>query len=172
MNRGSQGGVDRVAQGDLHRFVVLVQGVVCYGHGDGFSRVTRCEGQGAAGQGVIGARARGRPARNGVVHGHRLTRRRVQRYCQLRRGAVFVSIGDSRVEGHLRCRVVILDCAGVSGDTSQGDIGRVAQGDLHRLLRLVQGIVVHGYRDGFRRISRCVGQGAAGQGVVGAGTGG
>ena len=44
---GAQGGVVWTAQGDLDRFVILVQPVILHRHGDGLTGVSRAEGQGA-----------------------------------------------------------------------------------------------------------------------------
>ena len=78
MRRGSQGGVDRIAQGDLHRLVVLVQGIVGHGHGDVFGGVPGNKGQGAGEQSVVGPVTGSRAAGYGIFHGHRLARRGVE----------------------------------------------------------------------------------------------
>ena len=168
LHRGAQGGVHRGAQGDLNGFAGFVELVVHHHCLDVLQRLPRGEGQGAAGQGVVLPAPGGGPAGHGVRHGDGLSRRFRQRYRQGRRAVRLESAGSGVLEGHFHRGFVVGDGVGKLRGGAQRGLRGAAQCHQHGLVVLVQGVVGYGQRYVFGCFSRGKGQGAAGQGVVGA----
>ena len=169
---GAQGGVDRIADGQLYGLVGLVHGFVHHRERDVLGGIAGSEGQRARSQGVVHASLHGASAGHGVIHGHRLAGRGVQRDFDVNGGGGLGPAVGGGGESHAGRIVVVIDGVRVSGTTSQGTVAGTAQGDQHRLGGLVQGIVRYGNGDVLCRFARVVRQGARGQGVVGTASGG
>ena len=172
-----EGGAGGVGQCDGEGFVRLDGGVGEDGHVDLLRGHSRCEGQGAGGRGVVGARGGGAVG-GGVADGDRCGRRLGQRdgECGLR-GSGGGRFGRGHIahrdtwRGHNHRCVGIGDGAGCGG-RGEGGAGGVGQCDGERFVRLDGGVGEDGHVDLLRGHSRCEGQGAGGRGVVGARGGG
>ena len=150
---GSQGAVGRVAQGDLHRFVRLVYGILDRRQSDGLADVSGDKSQGSRSQGIVGSRTGGGPAGDGVVHGDVPAGFRRKGYDQGGGGGGLGPAGSRLAERNRGGVVVVLDGVSVGHRGPESDIVRIAQGDLHRLVRFIQFVVLDRDGDGLGGIA-------------------
>ena len=87
-----------VGEGQVERLIGLICAVIGDGDGEALARLTRSEGQGAAGRRIVAA-GRGRAVAGGVVYGDRCSRGRVQRHGDGGRAAAFGDAVAVHAEG-------------------------------------------------------------------------
>ena len=166
LNRGAQGEIHGIADGDLNRLVRFVQGIVIYVDGDYFCGFPHSPGQCACVQGIVGTATGGCAAGDHIVHRCSLARFGGELDCQLNQAGGLVAAGGGGSEGNRRRIVVILYGVGVLRRGTDVGVGRVADGYRQCLVGLVGCVIDHGHEDVFGIVAGSEGQGAGRQGVI------